>query len=675
MSQNTEDKRFRDRAEITSPRTAEQPGPKPSVDEGCCSTDNHSANSGQGHDDHDHNHAVSYIPTIVSLILLASGIALDYFEVAWFTGQIQLPWFGVAYFLVGGKVLLQAAKNIARGDVFNEFFLMGIATLGAFFIGEYAEGVAVMLFYVIGEHFQESAVKRSRRSIKALIDNRPDIVNVFREGRFSQVDPRRVAIGETIQVKAGEKVALDGNLLTKSASFNTAALTGESKPDTKHEGERILAGMVNLDNVAELKVTSGFEDSALSKILMLVEQASSRKAKTQKFITRFAKVYTPIVVFLAVGLVLIPYLILADYVFNEWLYRALVFLVISCPCALVISIPLGYFGGIGAASKNGILFKGSNLLDLMTKIDTVVMDKTGTLTKGVFEVQEVVVSREAGIESHKFLELLAALESQSNHPIAKAITAYAGQDFKKNTILAVEEISGHGLKGMVEGIEILAGNAPLLKKFGIPVDNKFKNIAETTVLVAMDGTFAGHVIIADEIKDDAVQAIKDLYNLGIKEIIMLSGDKIAVVNSIAAKLSIDKAFGGLLPQDKVKKVEELKKRGKTVAFVGDGINDAPVITLADVGIAMGGLGSDAAIETADVVIQNDQPSKIVTAIKIGKKTRQVVWQNIGLSFGVKAIVLTLGAFGAASLWEAVFADVGVALLAILNAVRIQKIKF
>ena len=664
----------KDAAEITSPRTAEQPGPQPTPGDSCCSTTDSPKKSGKtGTEEHDHG--ASYAPTIISLVLLLIGIALDYFDAGWFTGYIRLAWFAAAYLLVGGKVLLHAAKNIAKGQVFNEFFLMGIATLGAFYIGEYAEGVAVMLFYVIGEHFQEAAVRKSRRSIKALIDNRPDIVNVMRNGSYVQADPETVAIGETIQVKAGEKVALDGKLLSESSSFNTAALTGESKPDTKREGEKILAGMVNLDKVVEIEVTSGFEDSALSKILLLVEQASGRKAKTQQFITRFAKVYTPIVVFLAVALALIPYFLVANYVFNEWLYRALVFLVISCPCALVISIPLGYFGGIGAASKNGILFKGSNFLDLITKVDTVVMDKTGTLTKGVFKVQQVEVSKNAGIGKDKFIALTAALESQSTHPIAKAVADHAGEQYKTMKVSEVEEISGHGLKGSVDGMEVLAGNARLLQKFNIEYDKELDNVVDTIVVVAINGKYAGYITIADEIKEDAARAIKALHGLGVKEIIMLSGDKSSVVGAIAKKLSIDKAFGGLLPQDKVSKVEELKEQGKTVAFVGDGINDAPVITLADVGMAMGGLGSDAAIETADVVIQNDQPTKIATAINIGKKTNQVVWQNIGLAFGVKAIVLVLGAFGVASLWEAVFADVGVALLAILNAVRIQKMKF
>ena len=654
--------------EITSPRTAEHPGPTiPKTGEKYES--GHSDDDGHDHGD---DEGASYIPTIISLVLLLTGIGLNYFDVAWFEGYIRLAVFTIAYLLVGGKVLWHAVNNIRKGNVFNEFFLMGIATLGAFYIGEYAEGVAVMLFYVIGEHFQEAAVARSRKSIKDLIDNRPEIVTVHRNGQFLEINPELVAIGETIQVKVGEKVALDGEMLSEASSFNTAALTGESKPDTKRKGEKVLAGMINLDKVIDLKVLSAYQDSALSKILQLVEDAGTRKAKTQQFITRFAKVYTPIVVFLAVALALLPYFFVDDYVFNDWLYRALVFLVISCPCALVISIPLGYFGGIGAASKNGILFKGSNFLDLITTVDTVVMDKTGTLTEGVFKVQEI---KPTSIDQAEFIALTAALESKSTHPIAQAIVQYSGESHKQKTVSDTEEISGHGLKGSVDGKEVLAGNGRLMQKFNIPYDSQIDAIVDTIVLVAVDGKFAGYITIADQIKEDAVQSIKTLHQLGIKDIVMLSGDKDSIVQKIAGELGIDLAFGGLLPQDKVNKVEELKQQGKTVAFVGDGINDAPVITLADVGMAMGGLGSDAAIETADVVIQNDQPSKIATAIKIGKKTKQIVWQNIGLAFGVKALVLIFGAFGVATMWEAVFADVGVAFLAILNAIRIQRTKF
>ena len=653
--------------EITSPRTAEQPGPLKTDEEGCCEVKPEKANTGK-----EKPETTSYLPTIISLVLLLAGIALDYFKVSWFTEYMRLAVYSLAYLLVGGKVLLHAAKNMAKGSIFNEFLLMGIATLGAFYIGEYAEGVTVMLFYVIGEHFQEAAVARSRKSIKALIDNRPEIVDLVQQNLITPINPQQVKIGDIIQVKPGEKVALDGNLLTERSSFNTAALTGESKPDTKTKGEKVLAGMINLDQVIQLQVTSTYENSALSKILQLVEQASGRKAKTQQFITRFAKVYTPVVVFLAIALTIVPYFLVTDYVFNDWLYRALIFLVISCPCALVISIPLGYFGGIGAASKNGILFKGSNYLDLMIKVDTVVMDKTGTLTEGVFQVQEIQV---AGCDKAEFLLLTAALESKSTHPIALAVVAHAGDGYKQKSVKDVEEISGYGLKGTVDGKVLLVGNGKLLKKFQVNYPVEVDSIVESMVLVAINNQYAGYLTIADKIKEDAQAAIQKLHQLGIKTIVMLSGDKDSIVQKVAASLQIDQAFGGLLPEDKVSRVEALKKQGKVVAFAGDGLNDAPVIALADVGMAMGGLGSDAAIETADVVIQNDQPSKIATAINIGKKTNQVVWQNIGLAFGVKALVLAFGALGVASMWEAVFADVGVAFLAILNAIRIQRMKF
>lgn len=658
-----------DTMEVTSPRTAGRPGRQPpSPDAGCCS-----APSNNGKEAHDHG--ISYVPTLISLILLLGGIALDYFNAPWFTGYLRFAWYAAAYLPVGSKVLGHAARNIAKGDVFNEFFLMGIATLGAFYIGEYAEGVAVMLFYVIGEHFQESAVRRSRKSIKDLIDNRPDQVNVIRGNEIYSVHPSTVQIGEVIQMKAGEKISLDGELLSASSYFATDALTGESKPHTIRKGEKVLAGMVNLEKVVDIKITSAFEDSTLSKILKLIEQASGRKAKTQKFITRFAKVYTPVVVFLALSLAFVPYFITEDYVFDQWLYRALVFLVVSCPCALVISIPLGYFGGIGAASKNGILFKGSNFLDLITKLDVMIFDKTGTLTEGVFLVDQIVANPKTGWDPEKLMSLTAALETKSNHPIAKALIKHAGTDHKKLKVTEVEEISGYGLKGTVENLSMLVGNIKLLQIYGICYPLELESEVDTLVAVAINGSYAGHITIADVVKKDAVKSVQALRQMGIEQIVMLSGDKNAVVASVAKQLSIDQAVGELLPQEKVGILEGLKKQNKKVGFVGDGINDAPVITIADVGIAMGGLGSDAAIETADVVIQNDRPAKIATAILIGRKTKQVVWQNIGMAFGVKGLVLIFGAMGAASLWEAVFADVGVALLAILNAVRIQRMKF
>lgn len=642
----------------------------------------HSHDDGESHDEDDgHNHGEevaedsvwkTYLPAIISFILLVLGLVFDNFiEPAFFKGYTRLIWYIVAYIPVGIPVLKDAIISISKGAFFSEFFLMSIATIGAFFIKEYSEGVAVMLFYAVGELFQTAAVNRAKRSIKALLDIRPDTVNVKRNGSIQTVSPSEVQVGETIQAKPGEKVALDGTLISSSASFNTAALTGESAPDTKSEGEKVFAGMINLNSVADIKVTALFKDSKLSKILEMVQDATSRKAPTQLFISKFAKVYTPIVVFLAIGICLLPYLFVSNYVFSDWLYRALVFLVISCPCALVISIPLGYFGGIGLASRNGILFKGSNYLDVMTKTDTVVMDKTGTLTKGVFKVQEV---KAVDLDEKELIKLTAAIESKSTHPIAMAVVLHAGNVIDKVNVENVEEISGHGLKGTIDGKDVLAGNLKLLQKFNIVFDKEIESIVETIVVIAVNNKYAGYITIADEIKEDALQAIKDMHSLNIKTV-MLSGDKQTVVDKVAKILGIDNAYGNLLPENKVDKVQALKNENRTIAFVGDGVNDAPVVALADAGIAMGGLGSDATIETADIVIQNDQPSKIVTAIKIGRVTKKIVWQNIFLAMGVKVVVLIMGAIGIATLWEAVFADVGVALLAILNAVRIQKIKF
>lgn len=613
-----------------------------------------------------------WLAAIASFILLSTGLALDtWFKAAWFSGITRFTWYAVAYLPVGLPVLVKGIKLAFRGEIFTEFILMSIATIGAFYIGEYPEGVAVMLFYAVGELFQGAAVNRAKRSIKALLDVRPDTASVLRNGKYEQVNPTGVEINETIQIKVGERVPLDGKMISEGSSFNTAALTGESKPSSIEKGETVLAGMINEAKVIELKVTKLFNDSSLARILTLVQNAQGRKAKTELFIRRFAKVYTPIVVFLAVGLTFLPYLFVDDYDFNQWLYRALIFLVISCPCALVVAIPLGYFGGIGAGSRNGILFKGSNYLDKMTGVDTIVMDKTGTLTKGVFKVQQVVST---GLDEREWLPLIAAIEAKSTHPIAKVVVAYvknSGEYAVKN----LEEIKGHGLKGIVQGKEVLAGNVKLLERFNIPVDDGLYAMTDTVVVVAVDGRMAGYITIADEIKEDAKQAIEQMHTLNIKTV-MLSGDKQAVVDNVAKALNIDQAYGDLLPENKVEKVEEIKKGKKAaLAFVGDGINDAPVLAISDVGIAMGGLGSDAAIETADIVIQTDQPSRIVTAIHIGKATTRIVWQNIGLAFGVKIIVLALGAWGIASMWEAVFADVGVALLAILNAVRIQRMQF
>lgn len=645
----------------------------------------HSHDDGQDHGEEDdgHNHGTTtgeeskwkeYAPIIISLVLLLSGISFDqWLKPAFFTGYVRLVWYIAAYLPVGWPVAMRAFRAIRRADFFTEFFLMSLATVGAFAIGEYPEGVAVMLFYAIGELFQDAAVNRARRSIKALLDIRPDAATVNREGGWQAVKPEDVAIGETIQVKAGEKVPLDGELIMAGSSFNTAALTGESKPSTFSKGETVLAGMLNLDKVIELRVTKKFADSSISRILDMVQNATTRKAQTELFIRKFARIYTPIVVVLALALTFLPYFFVGDYVFRDWLYRALIFLVISCPCALTVAIPLGYFGGIGAASRHGILFKGSNFLDLMTKVNTVVMDKTGTLTEGSFKVQEIKAVSGSG---DALLRLVGALETQSTHPIAKAVVAHAGDTIPLPKTDSVEEISGHGLRGKVEGKEVLAGNLKLLDKFGIAYDAAVKDIVETIVVAAIDGKYAGYITIADKLKEDAKSAVAGMKTAGIRQTVMLSGDKMSITQKVGSEVGVDAAFGDLLPEHKVQKVEELKKdKSRVIAFVGDGINDAPVLALSDVGIAMGGLGSDAAIETADVVIQTDQPSRIVTAIQIGKATRRVVWQNIGFAFGVKLIVMVLGAGGLATMWEAVFADVGVALLAILNAVRVQRMKF
>lgn len=635
--------------------------------------------SGHSHDDgHDHSNMEGsrfkmFLLPILSLILLLAAIVMDnWVSQPWFTGTLRLGWYLLAYLIVGYAVIKDAIVSIFRGDIFSEFLLMSIATIGAFSIEEYPEGVAVMLFYGVGEVFQTLAVSRAKRNIKSLLDQRPDEVTILVDGKPKTIKAAEANIGDVIQLKPGEKLGLDGELLTDGASFNTAALTGESKPDTKAKGETVLAGMINLNVAAQVKVTTAYTESKLSKILELVQNATSQKAPTELFIRKFAKIYTPIVVFLAAGICFLPYFFTDNYDFNIWLYKALVFLVISCPCALVISIPLGYFGGIGAASRNGILFKGSNFLDVMASIQNVVMDKTGTMTEGVFKVQETVFKPE--FNKDEILKMVNAVESQSSHPVATAIHQYVGEPDSSIKIESTEEIAGHGLKALIDGKELLAGNFKLMDKFGISYDVDVSLIVYTTIAVAFDKKFVGYITIADSLKEDSQQTIDLLHKLNIKAT-MLSGDKSTVVKFVADKLGIDNSFGDLLPEDKVNKVKEIKAKMGTVAFVGDGVNDAPVVALSDVGIAMGGLGSDATIETADVVIQDDKPSKIPLAITIGKQTKKIVWQNITLAFIVKAGVLILGAGGLATMWEAVFADVGVALLAILNAVRIQKMRF
>ena len=636
------------------------------------SEEQHSHDDGHNHDHQESGSFKTYIPAIISFTMLIIGIGLDYFDVSFFKDWIRIAWYGIAYLPVGLPVVKEGWNSIKKGDVFTEFFLMSIATIGAFIIGEYPEGVAVMLFYAVGELFQSAAVNKAKGNIKALLDVRPKEANVYRDGDYISVSPEDVNIGEKIQIRVGEKIPLDGILLSEKASLNTAALTGESKPDSIQKDAKVYAGSINLESVIEVEVTNKFEDSSIARILDLVQNATARKSKTELFIRQFARIYTPIVVFLAIGVTFIPYFFVDDYSFRDWLYRALIFLVISCPCALVISIPLGYFGGLGAASKNGILFKGASFLDEMTKITTVVMDKTGTVTKGVFKIKEI---KTIDWDEPEFMKYLMAMEEQSTHPIAKAIMEYKadGEDFQAKE---VTEVAGKGLRGMVNGKTVLVGNKPLMTSNNIEVPSETDNIVESIVMVSIDGKFAGYVIIADELKEDAHEAIKQIRESGISKIIMLSGDKDSITQQVAKEMGVDWAKGGLLPEDKLNEVEHLKKQFNTkVAFIGDGINDAPVLAASDVGIAMGGLGSDVAIETADVIIQTDQPSKIARAIKIGRSTRRIVWQNIGLAFGVKAVVLVLGAGGLATMWEAVFADVGVALLAILNAVRLQKMNW
>ena len=644
---------------------------------------------GDGHDhgnehadDDGHDHAGGgesnlrlFLPAIISFAMLMLALAFDNGwlpKPGFYEGWLRLGWYIAAYLPVGFPVIREMFGAIGKGEVFSEFTLMSIATIGAFAIGEYPEGVAVMLFYAVGEVFQTIAVRRAKGNIKALLDQRPDEVTLLENGSSRTAKAETVQIGSILQLRPGEKLALDGELLSNAASFNTAALTGESKPDTKAKGDPVLAGMINLNTVAQVRVTTAYTDSKLSKILELVQNATAQKAPTELFIRKFAKIYTPIVVLLAVLIVAVPYFVVEGYQFRDWLYRALVFLVISCPCALVISIPLGYFGGIGAASRNGILFKGSNFLDIMATVKNVVMDKTGTMTEGVFKVQEVKIN--PGFDEKTVLAWVNALESNSTHPVASAIRQHVGEVDNSLKFSEVEEIAGHGLRAVLGGKPVLVGNFRLMDKFGIAYPAELASIPLTIIAIAEGGKFVGYLTIADAIKEDAQAAVDKLHSLGVK-LTMLSGDKTAVVKYVAEKLGISQYFGDLLPEDKVNKVQEIKARNESVAFVGDGVNDAPVVALSDAGIAMGGLGSDATIETADVVIQDDRPSKIPLAIQIGQATKRIVWQNITLAFVVKGIVLVLGAGGLATMWEAVFADVGVALLAILNAVRVQKMRF
>lgn len=640
---------------------------------------------------HDHSHSQTntknlsvFLPAVISLVLLLLGLAMDYgLHPRWFSGWWRIVWYVAAYIPVGFPVVKEAFSGILKGKIFSEFFLMCIATIGAFAIKQYPEGVAVMLFYSVGEIFQSLAVKKAKSNIKSLIDQRPDVVTVLQNNQPVMQNASEVSVGSLVELKPGEKVPLDGILASENASFNTAALTGESVPQEMAKDNMVYAGMINLHKVALIKTTQKYEDSKLSKILELVQNASAQKAPTELFIRKFAKIYTPIVVLLATLIVLVPYIfyilnvhlfndLFSTYYFHDWLYRALIFLVISCPCALVVSIPLGYFGGIGAASRNGILFKGSNFLDVMAGVKNVVMDKTGTLTQGVFKVQSLHI--DDSFDKDTLLDMVNTLESHSTHPAASAIHSYLGHVNRQLNINNVEEIPGQGMYAQIDGKPLLVGNTKLLKKFSVRFPAEIEDVDSTLIAIAFDKKYAGYILIADRTKEDAADAIAQLKSMHIHTTI-LSGDSDSVTKNVANELKVDEAFGGLFPEEKLAKIKQIKDSGGMVAFVGDGVNDAPALALSDAGIAMGGLGSDAAIETADIVIQDDKPSKIPVAIKIGKATKSIVWQNITLAFVVKALVLLLGAGGLATMWEAVFADVGVALLAILNAVRIQKMRF
>ena len=604
---------------------------------------------------------------IIGVAVLAAAVLLS-LNNEW----LQIALFIISYIIVGGDVVKRAVKNIFKGQVFDENFLMSIATIGAFFIGEYPEGVAVMLFYQVGELFQSYAVGKSRKSIASLMDIRPDYANVKKGDELVKVDPDEVQIGDIIVIKAGEKIPLDGKVIEGSSMIDTSALTGESVPREVEVGSDILSGCININGVITAEVTKEFGESTVSKILDLVENASSKKSNSEQFITKFARYYTPVVVIIAVFLAIIPPLVIDGATFSDWIYRALAFLVVSCPCALVISIPLSFFGGIGGASKKGVLVKGSNYLEALAETEIVVFDKTGTLTKGVFNVQEI---HPEGVSKEELLELTAHAESYSNHPISLSLKRAYSKEIDNGRISDVEEISGHGVIATVDGKKVMAGNIKLMKMMDIPY---FKGeLIGTIVHVAVNNKYIGYIVIADEVKEDSAQAIKELKAANIKQTVMLTGDNKSIGSKVAKELGLDKVYAELLPADKVEKLEELfsqkSKKGK-LAFVGDGINDAPVLARADIGIAMGGLGSDAAIEAADVVIMTDEPSKIATTMKISKKTLKIAHQNIVFAIGIKIIVLILSAFGITTMWAAIFADVGVTIMAVLNAFRALNVK-
>lgn len=604
---------------------------------------------------------------IASVILFVFSMIVK-LENVWINNIIFL----ISYLLVGIKILKKAIKNILRGKVFDENFLMSLATVGAFAVGEFPEAAMVMILYQIGELFQDYAVNKSRKSIASLMDIRPDYANVYRDDKIEKVNPSEVAIGEIIVIKPGEKIPLDGTVVEGTSMLDTSALTGESVPRKIEVGDDALSGTINETGLIKVKVTKPFGESTVNKILDLVENASSKKSKSEKFITKFAKYYTPTVVIIAVIIALIPPLIIQDATFKDWIYKALSFLVVSCPCALVISIPLGFFGGIGGASKLGILIKGSNALEALADVETVVFDKTGTLTKGVFEVQDV---KNFEIEKEELVRLVAHAEKFSTHPVAESVKRFYNNKIDENIIGNIEEIGGYGIIANIENKEVLVGNDKLMTKKNIAYEKCGE--AGTILYVAIDNKFAGYILISDKIKDDSEKALKELKKMNIKKTVMLTGDRKEVANSVGKKLKLDEVFSELLPDGKVEKVEELMKvkssKGK-LAFVGDGINDAPVLVVSDVGIAMGGLGSDAAIEAADIVIMTDEPSKISKAIKIAKKTMRIVKENIVFALAVKFIVLLLTVIGVSTMWEAVFADVGVSVIAILNSLRMLHVK-
>jgi Cd2+/Zn2+-exporting ATPase len=625
------------------------------------------------HDHGDHEEESGWLPAIVSAVLLLAGIILEHTTQLFDIPYLSAIYYLVAFLPVGIPVVKEAIEEMHDGEIFSEFTLMSIAAIGAFVIGEFPEAVAVMLFYTVGEKLQDEAVERASNNISNLLDVRPEATDVLRNGELISVAPRGVAVGETIEIKPGERVPLDGTLLSSEGAFDTSALTGESVPRTISKGEEVLAGMISGGQVVRMKVTKPYDQSTLARILSLVKDASERKAPAELFIRRFARVYTPIVIALAAAIVLLPTLasIFIDFSFNfsDWLYRGLVFLVISCPCALVISVPLGYFAGIGAASKLGILFKGGNYLDAITKIDSIAFDKTGTLTNGRFEVTETDLANGADIGT--LLNMAMSVEAKSTHPIAQAVVDFArSKQATEATVSDMTEIAGHGVAATINGKQVLVGNFRLLDKEKIQVPDRLRSSVATVVVCAIDGQYAGAFLLADTLKPDAIEAISNLKALGVSDIHLLSGDKREIVTEYAAKLGISNAQAELLPEDKARYITKLKENGgRNVAFVGDGMNDAPVLALSNVGIAMGGLGSDAAIESADVVIQNDMPSCVATAIRIGKYTSKIVHQNIVGAISVKVIILLAGALGFASLWAAVFADVGVALLAVANSLR------